>query len=153
MALATASQEVRKKLYSGCAGGWLRRPATRHTGVAVKPSQRGGFTGYRLCRRPIQHSMHRCVESLRLQAWQELMLQAWRPRGCRPGWLAGISGQSVRVPTSLAVGPTRRTDAAGQNVSVPTSLAVGPTRRTDAAGLESSRLQAWLAGRDLWPEC
>ena len=30
---------------------------TRHAVAAVKPSQRGGFTGYRLCRRPLQNSM------------------------------------------------------------------------------------------------
>ena len=45
MALATASQEVCKKLYSGCAGGWLWTTGTRHAGVAVT-SQRGGFSGF-----------------------------------------------------------------------------------------------------------
>ena len=34
--------------------------------------------------------------------------------------------------------------SAGQKVSVPTTPAVGPITRD----LESSRLQAWLAGRD-----
>ena len=47
-------------------------------------------------------------------------LEIWNPRGCRPGWLA----------------------AAGQNAKVPKGGAVGPRTRD----LESSRLQAWLAG-------
>ena len=64
MALATASQEVCKKLYSGCAGGRLCRHSHPTRPAAVKPSQRGGFTGCRLCRRPLQNSMFGCYDDL-----------------------------------------------------------------------------------------
>jgi len=88
------------------------------------------------------------LESSRLQAWlagrdllartltvilvllwallEDGALQAWRTAG-----LAGWRG------------------SAGQDVNGNTGLAVGPTRRWCSAGLEPSRLQAWLAGRDL----
>ena len=44
--------------------GGFAGTATRHAGVAVKPSQRGGFTGCRLCRRPLQNSMFGCYDDL-----------------------------------------------------------------------------------------
>ena len=47
MALATASQEVCKKLYCtvDVQEGGLEQKVTRHAGVAVT-SQRGGFSGF-----------------------------------------------------------------------------------------------------------
>ena len=44
----------------------LRGSAARHASVAVQLAQRGGFTGYRLCRRPLQNSMTRSSDALML---------------------------------------------------------------------------------------
>jgi hypothetical protein len=62
--------------------GWLYR-GTRHAGVPFVGELRGGFTGYRLCRRPLQDSMTRWLDD-RMSAGG---LQA---TGLGWGWLAGL---------------------------------------------------------------
>ena len=65
---------VYKCLFSGVALGQAGSP---HAGELSVGEQRGGFTGYRLCRRPLQNSMN---------GWLDDMMSAGSLQAAGLGW-------------------------------------------------------------------
>ena len=55
------------------------------------------FTGYRRCRRPLQHMRNR-----RIHVWPKLVAAGMAPRDFRPGWL-GVAGQRVLTVITVIV--------------------------------------------------
>ena len=68
-------------------GEALGQAVSPHAGELSVGEQRGGFTGYRLCRRPLQNSM---------TGWLDDMMSAggWQAAGLGL-WLAGWPGESA----------------------------------------------------------
>ena len=105
----------------------LGQAATPHAGELSVGEQRGGFTGYRLCRRPLQNSM---------TGWFDDTMSAG---GLQAAGLAGrAAGQDANVDGSLAVAPIERLQTAARR---PRFLQAGGLQ---AAGLGWAGWPGWI---------
>ena len=85
-------------------GEALGQAASPHAGELSVGEQRGGFTGYRLCRRRLHNSMTGWLDDMISPGVSSVI--AWGLAGCWAGLgLAGMAGQSVEATYARGCGP------------------------------------------------